>query len=118
MWILRRYEPGTRTKHEATTPKPTNPKTNSTVTLFEVQDLLQAHQQHQWVDLPGRARSESSSCAGIGMLLFTDAHLEFNAGLVISIGNRSKHNPLEHDATASTLAKNLQAGRLALVSRA
>ena len=26
--------------------------------------------------------------------------------------------PLEHDATASTLAKNLQAGRLALVSRA
>ena len=89
------------------------------VTLFEVQDLLQlAHQQHQWVDLLGRARSESSSCAGIGMLLFTEAHLEYNAGLVISIGNRSKHSPLEHDATASTLAKNLQAGRLALVSRA
>ena len=89
------------------------------VTLFEVQDLLQlAHQQHQWVDLLGRARSESSSCAGIGVLLFTEAHLEYNAGLVISIGNRSKHSPLEHDATASTLAKNLQAGRLALVSRA
>ena len=89
------------------------------VTLFEVQDLLQlAHQQHQWVDLIGRARSESSSCAGIGMLLFTEAHLEYNAGLVISIGNRSKHSPLEHDTTASTLAKNLQAGRLALVSRA
>ena len=61
------------------------------VTLFEVQDLLQlAHQQHQWVDLLGRARSESSFCAGIGMLLFTEAHLEYNAGLVISIGNRSK----------------------------
>ena len=89
------------------------------VTLFEVQDLLQlAHQQHQWVDLLGRARSESSSCAGIGMLLFTEAHLEYNAGLVVSIGNRSKHSPLEHDATASTLAKSLQAGRLALVSRA
>ena len=89
------------------------------VTLFEVQDLLQlAHQQRQWVDLLGRGRSESSSCAGIGMLLFTEAHLEYNAGLVISIGNRSKHSPLEHDATASTLAKNLQAGRLALVSRA
>ena len=44
------------------------------VTLFEVQDLLQlAHQQHQWVDLLGRARSESSSCAGIGMLFFTEA---------------------------------------------
>ena len=89
------------------------------VTLFEVQDLLQlAHQQHQWVDLLGRARSESSSCAGIGMLLFTEAHLEYNAGLVVSIGNRSKHSPLEQDATASTLAKSLQAGRLALVSRA
>ena len=89
------------------------------VTLFEVQDLLQlAHQQHQWVDLLGRARSESSSCAGIGMLLFTEAHLEYNAGLVVSIGNRSMHSPLEHDATASTLAKSLQAGRLALVSRA
>ena len=89
------------------------------VTLFEVQDLLQlAHQQHQWVDLLGRARSESSSCAGIGTLLFTEAHLEYNAGLVVSIGNRSKHSPLEHEATASTLAKSLQAGRLALVSRA
>ena len=89
------------------------------VTLFEVQDLLQlAHQQHQWVDLIGRARSESSSCAGIGTLLFAEAHLEYNAGLVISIGNRSKHSPLEQDSTASTLAKNLQAGRLALVSRA
>ena len=52
------------------------------------------------------------------MLLFTEAHLEYNAGLVISIGNRSKHSPLEYDTTASTLAKNLQAGRLALVSRA
>ena len=72
----------------------------------------------QWVDLLGRARSESSSCAGIGMLLFTEAHLEYNAGLVVSIGNRSKHSPLEHDTTASTLAKSLQAGRLALVSRA
>ena len=89
------------------------------VTLFEVQDLLQlAHQQHQWVDLIGCVRSESSSCAGIGMLLFTEAHLEYNAGLVISVGNRSKRSPLEHDTTASTLAKNLQAGRLALVSRA
>ena len=41
--------------------------TVSQSTLFEVQDPLQlAHQQHQWVDLLGRARSESSFCAGIG----------------------------------------------------
>ena len=51
------------------------------------------------------------------MLLFTKAHFEFTAGLVISIGNRSKHSPLEHDTTASTLAKNLQAGRLPLVGQ-
>ena len=89
------------------------------VTLFEVKDLLQlAHQQHRWADLIGYARSESSPSAGIGMLLFTEAHLEYNAGLVISIGNRNKHSPLEHDASAQTLAKSLQAGRLALVSRA
>ena len=86
------------------------------VTLFEVQDLLQlAHQQHQWVDLIGCVRSESSSCAGIGMLLFTEAHLEYNAGLV---GNRSKHSPLEYETTAAALAKSLQECRLALVSRA
>ena len=48
------------------------------------------------------------------MLLFTEAHLECNVGLVISVGNRSKHSPLEYDTNAS----NLQAGRLALVSRA
>ena len=89
------------------------------VTLFEVQDLLQlAHQQHRWADLVGHARSESSPSAGIGMLLFTEAHLEYNAGLVVSIGNRNKHSPLEHDTSAQTLAKSLQAGRLALVSRA
>ena len=89
------------------------------VTLFEVQDLLQlAHQQHRWADLIGHARSESSPSAGIGMLLFTEAHLEYNAGLVVSIGNRNKHSPLEHDTSAQTLAKSLQAGRLALVSRA
>ena len=88
-------------------------------TLFEVQDLLQlAHQQHQWVDLIGCVRSESSSCAGIGTLLFTEAHLEYNAGLVISIGNRSKHSPLEYETTAAALAKSLQECRLALVSRA
>ena len=96
--------------------KPVSPQRASPV--FEVQDLLQlAHQQHRWADLMGYARSESSPSAGIGMLLFTEAHLEYNAGLVISIGNRNKHSPLEHDTSAQTLAKSLQAGRLALVSR-
>ena len=89
------------------------------VTLFEVQDLLQlAHQQRQWTDLIGCARPESHSSSGIGMLLFTEAHLEYNAGLVISIGNRHKSSPMEHEPSAAALAKNLQACRLALVSRA
>ena len=85
------------------------------VTLFEVQDLLQlAHQQHQWTDLIGCARPESHSSSGIGMLLFTEAHLEYNAGLVISIGNRQKSSPMEHEPSAAALAKSLQACRLAL----
>ena len=89
------------------------------VTLFEVQDLLQlAHQQHQWTDLIGCARPGSHSSAGIGMLLFTEAHLEYNAGLVASIGNRHKSSPMEHETSAAALAKSLQACRLALVSRA
>ena len=83
------------------------------VTLFEVQDLLQlAHQQHQWTDLIGCARP------GSGMLLFTEAHLEYNAGLVVSIGDRRKSSPMEHETSAAALAKSLQACRLALVSRA
>ena len=52
------------------------------------------------------------------MLLFTEAHLEYNAGLVISTGNRSKHSPMEHETTAAALAKSLQECRLALVSGA
>ena len=89
------------------------------VTLFEVQDLLQlAHQQHQWADLIGCARPGSYSSSGIGMLLFTEAHLEYNAGLVVSIGNRHKSSPLEHETSAAALAQSLQACRLALVSRA
>ena len=89
------------------------------VTLFEVQDLLQlAHSQHQWVDLTGRARPAPTPGTGIGMLLFTEAHLEHNAGLVISIGNRHQHSPMEHESSAAALAKNLHNCRLALVSRA
>ena len=51
-------------------------------------------------------------------LLFTEAHLEYNAGLVVSIGNRRKSSPMEHETSAAALAKSLQACRQALVSRA
>ena len=89
------------------------------VTLFEVQDLLElAHQQLQWVDLIGQVRPESDPSRGIGMLLFTEAHLEYNAGLVISIGSSHRSSPLESKPTSASLARDLQAYRLALVSRA
>ena len=89
------------------------------VTLFEAQDLIElAHQQLQWVDLIGHARAEADACRGRGMLLFTEAHLEYNAGLVISIGRSHKSSPLEGKPTSATLAKELHAYRLALVSRA
>ena len=52
------------------------------------------------------------------MLLFTEAHLEYNAGLVVSTGNCHKSSPMEHETSAAALAKSLQACRLALVSRA
>ena len=89
------------------------------VTLFEVQDLLElAHQQLQWVDLVGHARTESDPCRGIGMLLFTEVHLEYNAGLVISIGSSHRNSPLDRKPNSAMLAKELQAYRLTLVSRA
>ena len=55
---------------------------------------------------------------GLGFGAFADAGKLDTLGGASSVGNRSKHSPLEHDTTASTLAKNLQAGRLASVSRA
>ena len=85
------------------------------VTLFEVQDLIElAHQQFQWVDLIGCARAESATCRGIGMLLFTEAHLEYNAGLVISIDSSHKRSPIESKPNAAMLAHELHAYRLAL----
>lgn len=89
------------------------------VTLFEVQDLIElAHRQLQWVDLVGCARIESGPSHGIGMLLFTEAHLECNAGLVISIGNSHRRSPLERKSDSAMLAKELQEYRLTLVSKA
>ena len=89
------------------------------MTLFEVQDLIElAHRQLQWVDLVGYARTESGPSHGIGMLLFTEAHLEYNAGLVISIGSSHRSSPLERKPNSAMLAKELQAYRLTLVSRA
>ena len=59
------------------------------VTLCEMQDLISpAESQPQWIDLVGG--EEDRSDAKVGMILFTEAHLEYNAGLVISIGSASR----------------------------
>ena len=42
------------------------------------------------------------------MLLFTEAHLEYNAGLVISIGSDTRRSPVRNGATAASLARELQ----------
>ena len=65
------------------------------VTLVEIQDLISlAESQHQWIDLVGHPREEDRSDAKVGMILFTEAHLEYNAGLVISIGSASRPSPI------------------------
>ena len=53
-----------------------------------MQDLISlAESQHQWTDLVGHPREEDRRETKLGMILFTEAHLEYNAGLVISIGS-------------------------------
>ena len=74
------------------------------VTLVEIQDLISlAESQHQWIDLVGHPREEDRSDAKVGMILFTEAHLEYNAGLVISIGSASRPSPIDPASTADTL---------------
>ena len=48
------------------------------------------------------------------MLLFTEAHLEYNAGLVISIGCDTRLSPVSKGATAASLAQELQEYRQTL----
>ena len=62
-----------------------------------------AKSQPQWIDLVGHPREEDRSDAKVGMILFTEAHLEYNAGLVISIGSASRPSPIDPASTADTL---------------
>ena len=89
------------------------------VTLFEVQDLVElAHRQLQWADLVGHARTASGPSHGIGMLLFTEAHLEYNSGLVISIGGDARSSPVRRGSSSAILAQELHEYRQTLVSMA
>ena len=89
------------------------------VTLFEVQDLVElAQRQFQWIDPVGYTRPASGPSHRIGMLLFTEVHLEYNAGLVISIGSDTRLSPVNKGATAASLAQELQEYRQTVLSTA
>ena len=89
------------------------------VTLFEVQDLIAlAESQFRWPDLVGHHTDPDLAGSKLGTLLFTEAHLEYNAGLVISIGSTSRPSPVEATSTAESLAEELADYRHQLLAMA
>ena len=64
------------------------------VTLFEMPDLVAlATSQLKWTDLVGLAPDDQKHADKVGLLLVTEAHLEYNAGLVISLGSQGRPSP-------------------------
>ena len=89
------------------------------VTLFEVQDLIAlAESQFQWPQLTGFRADPDLAQNKTGMLLFTEAHLEYNAGLVISVGSPNRPSPVEATSTAESLAEELEDYRQQLLAMA
>ena len=89
------------------------------VTLFEVKDLIAlAESQFRWPDLVGYRADPDLAKSQIGMLLFTEAHLEYNAGLVISIGSANRPSPTEATSVAEHLAEELEDYRQQLLAMA
>ena len=89
------------------------------VTLFEVPDLIAlATSQMQWVDLVGMAPDDPKHNDKVGLLLVTEAHLEYNAGLVISIGSRGRPSPITSQSSADVLAEELADYRFQLLAMA
>lgn len=89
------------------------------VTLFEVNDLVAlARNQFTWSDLVGHQRSFDPEDSKVGMLLFTEAHLEYNAGLVISMGSTSRPSPVTATSTPTSLAEELEDYRQQLLAMA
>ena len=89
------------------------------VTLFEVPDLVAlATSQMQWTDLVGLAPDDPKHNDKVGLLLVTEAHLEYNAGLVISIGSRGRPSPIASQSSADVLSEELADYRLQLLAMA
>ena len=89
------------------------------VTLFETPDLVAlATRQLQWTDLVGLAPDDQKRTEKVGLLLVTEAHLEYNAGLVISLGSQGRPSPITQHSTAETLADDLADYRSQLLAMA
>ena len=87
--------------------------------FFEMQDLIAlAENQFRWPDLTGYRADPDLVKSKPGMLLFTEAHLEYNAGLVISIGSPNRPSPIEATSTAENLAEELEDYRQQLLAMA
>ena len=78
------------------------------VSLFEMPDLVAlATSQLTWTDPVGLAPDDQRHANKVGLLLVTEAHLEYNAGLVISLGSQGGPSPITQHSTAETLADDL-----------
>ena len=89
------------------------------VTLFEVPDLIAlATGQTQWRDLVGMAPDDPKHNEKVGLLLVTEAHLEYNAGLLVSIGSQGRPCPITSHSSAEVLAEELADYRLQLLAMA
>ena len=89
------------------------------VTLFEVKDLIAlAESQFRWPDLVGFRADPDLAESKVGMILLTEAHLEYNAGLVSSIGSTHRPSPIEATSMAENLAEELEDYRQQLLAMA
>ena len=72
----------------------------------------------QWTDLVGMAPDDPKRNDKVGLLLVTEAHLEYNAGLVISIGSQGRPSPITSHSNADVLAEELADYRSQLLAMA
>ena len=77
-----------------------------------------ATNQMQWTDLVGMAPEDPKHNDKVGLLLVTEAHLEYNAGLVISIGSHGRPSPTASQSSAEVLAEELADYRSQLLAMA
>ena len=71
----------------------------------------------QWTDLVGMAPDDPKRNDKVGLLLVTEAHLECNAGQVISTGSQGRPSLITSHSNADVLAEELADHRSQLLAR-